>query len=95
VPVSWEVSAFLGQPAQVQMVDEASGSWEHLSVNRILQTDQPERLPVVTEPLCLESLRPQFSRPVSGPWIGSIPAGGKKGGSMTSMAFPPTRSSNA
>jgi len=57
---SWDVSRFLGQEAQVQIVDEASGDWGHINVDHIIQTDNPERLPVVTEPLYLESLRPQF-----------------------------------
>ena len=60
VAVSWDVSRWMGQTAQVQIVDEASGDWGHINVNRIVQTDRPERLPVVTEPLYRESLRPQF-----------------------------------
>jgi fructan beta-fructosidase len=60
VPASWEVSPYLGQNAQVQIVDEASGDWGHINVEHIVQTEQPERLPVVTEPLYRESLRPQF-----------------------------------
>ncbi|MDB6110867.1 MAG: hypothetical protein JWR69_2617 [Pedosphaera sp.] len=59
-PASWEVSRFLGQTAQVQIVDEASGDWGHLNVEHIIQTDQPERLPEETEPLYREALRPQF-----------------------------------
>src|ERR1017187_6374135 len=60
VPASWDVSRFMGQTGQVQIVDEASGDWGHINVDRIVQTDKPERLPVVTEPLYQESLRPQF-----------------------------------
>jgi fructan beta-fructosidase len=60
VPVSWDVSRFLGRKAQIQIVDNASGDWGHINVDHIVQTDQPERLPVVTEPLYKESLRPQF-----------------------------------
>lgn len=59
-PASWDVRPFLGKTAQVQLVDEASGDWGHINVGRIVQTDAPERLPVVTEPLYRESLRPQF-----------------------------------
>ena len=59
-PASWDVSRFLGQNAQVQIVDEASGSWGHVNVDQIVQTDKPERLPVVRESLYNESLRPQF-----------------------------------
>ena len=60
VPASWDVRRWLGQKAQVQIVDQASGDWGHINVNHIIQTDKPERLPVVTEPLYRESLRPQF-----------------------------------
>jgi fructan beta-fructosidase len=59
-PVSWDVRQFRGQTAQVQIVDEASGDWGHVNVDHVVQTDNPERLPVVTEPLYRESLRPQF-----------------------------------
>ena len=59
-PASWDVRQFMGQTAQVQIVDEASGDWGHINVDQIVQTDKPERLPVVTEPLYQESLRPQF-----------------------------------
>ena len=59
-PASWEVSRFLGQKAQLQIVDQASGDWGHINVDQMVQTDKPERLPVVTEPLYQESLRPQF-----------------------------------
>lgn len=57
---SWDVSRFVGQKAQVQLVDEASGDWGHINVDEIVQTDRPARLPVVTEPLYRETLRPQF-----------------------------------
>ncbi|MDB6170861.1 MAG: hypothetical protein JWL59_172 [Chthoniobacteraceae bacterium] len=60
VSVSWEVSRFMGRAAQVQIMDEASGDWGHINVDQIIQTDKPERLPVVTEPLYHELLRPQF-----------------------------------
>ena len=59
-PVSWDASRWMGQSAQVQIVDEASGDWGHISVNRLVQTDEPERLPIATGPLYHESLRPQF-----------------------------------
>jgi fructan beta-fructosidase len=60
IPTSWDVSRFLGQRAQLQIVDEGSGDWGHVNVDQLLQTDKPERLPVVTEPLYRESMRPQF-----------------------------------
>ncbi len=59
-PASWDVTRFLGQNAQVQLVDAASGDWGHINVTDIVQTDQPEHLPEVVAPLYRESLRPQF-----------------------------------
>lgn len=60
VPVSWNVSSLAGRTARVQLVDEASGDWGHINVDQIVQTDAPERLPVVSEPLYRETFRPQF-----------------------------------
>jgi fructan beta-fructosidase len=59
-PDSWDVSEFRGRKARVQIVDEASGDWGHINVDHVIQTDQPERLPVATARLHQESLRPQF-----------------------------------
>ena len=59
-PMSWDVSRWMGQSARVQIVDEAKGDWGHINVNRIVQTDEPERMPVATGPLYHEALRPQF-----------------------------------
>jgi len=59
-PVSWDISRFQGQTAQLQIVDEASGDWGHINVDQIVETDRPERLPVVTQPLYTETFRPQF-----------------------------------
>jgi fructan beta-fructosidase len=60
VPASWDVSRFLGQNAQIQVMDAASGDWGHIHVDKIAQTDSPERLPVNTGPLYDEAFRPQF-----------------------------------
>ena len=59
-PASWDVSCFHGQKAQIQVVDQASGDWGHINIDHIVQTDMPERLPVVSEPLYRETWRPQF-----------------------------------
>ena len=60
VVASWDVRPWAGQQAQMQIVDEASGTWGHLNVDHIVQTDRPERLPVTTQPLYQEIHRPQF-----------------------------------
>ncbi len=59
-PASWDVSAWRGRLACVQIVDSASGDWGHINVAGIVQTDKPERMPVETGPLYHEALRPQF-----------------------------------
>lgn len=60
VPASWDVRPFVGQQAQIKLVDEASGTWGHINVGRIVQTDRPTRRPVVTQLLYQETHRPQF-----------------------------------
>ncbi len=60
LPVSWDVSKFLGKQAQVQAVDEATGDWGHIDVDEIKETNTPERRPVTTQPLYQETWRPQF-----------------------------------
>jgi sucrose-6-phosphate hydrolase SacC (GH32 family) len=60
VPTSWDVSAWQGRSACVQIVDAASEDWGHINVAGIVQTDKPERMPVETGPLYHEALRPQF-----------------------------------
>lgn len=60
VPTSWNATPFKGRQARVQIVDAASGDWGHINVDQIVQTDQPERLPVTAGPLYQEALRPQF-----------------------------------
>jgi sucrose-6-phosphate hydrolase SacC (GH32 family) len=59
-PVSWDVSELRGRKARLEVVDRSSGDWGHINVSRMVQTDEPERLPLVTGPLYQEALRPQF-----------------------------------
>jgi len=59
-PASWDVSKYFGQMAQVRLVDLVTGDWGHIDADQIIQTDKPQCLPVVTEPLYQETLRPQF-----------------------------------
>lgn len=37
--LQWDVSAFTNQTAQLQIVDSATGSWGHINVDQILETD--------------------------------------------------------
>src|SRR5688572_763219 len=59
VPGSWDVQPWKGKQAQIQIVDEASGSWGHINVDDIVQTDHPKR-PLNSQPLYQETHRPQF-----------------------------------
>jgi fructan beta-fructosidase len=58
---SWDVSAWRGRTAQIQIVDQSAGDdWGHVNVDQIVQTDTPTVRPVTTQPLYQETLRPQF-----------------------------------
>lgn len=59
-PQSWDVSVFKGRKAKIEIIDAASGDWGHINVNRVQQTDKPERLPMVKSPLYAEPPRPLY-----------------------------------
>ncbi|RYG21459.1 hypothetical protein EON82_18800 [bacterium] len=59
-PQSWHLRPWRGKQAQIQVVDNASGDWGHINVDRIVQTDRPESPPVTSWPLYEEPFRPQF-----------------------------------
>jgi fructan beta-fructosidase len=60
MPVAWDISRWRGQTARIEVVDNAIGDWGHIIVDHIIETDTPERMPVVTQPLYGEKWRPQF-----------------------------------
>lgn len=51
VPVQWNVSEFLGENAFVEIVDNATGSWGHINVDHITQTEIA--LPALTRELVM------------------------------------------
>lgn len=41
---NWDVSAWDGQPAHIEIVDSVNASWGHISIDHILQTDEKVEL---------------------------------------------------
>ena len=58
-PVTWDVRPLRGKQAVVQVVDAARGSWGHVNVDQIAQSDTPAD-PYVGAALYRERYRPQF-----------------------------------
>jgi fructan beta-fructosidase len=40
-PADWDVSAWLGSRAQIQIVDQVTGPWGHINIDHIVQTNTP------------------------------------------------------
>lgn len=40
---SWDVSAYKGQSAQIEIADQRTGSWGHINVDHIFQANEPVR----------------------------------------------------
>jgi fructan beta-fructosidase len=56
----WDVSSYLGKSVAVQIVHNATEGGGYISVAHIVQTDHPDRKPMLKAPLYQEALRPQF-----------------------------------
>jgi non-lysosomal glucosylceramidase len=60
LPVTWDVEAFQGHTAHIEIVDEQKGGWGHINVDQIEFTDMPGNRAVMQ---LLEELLPaRFSR---------------------------------
>ncbi len=60
LPATWDVGAFQGQKAHIEIVDEQKGGWGHINVDQIEFTDMPGNRAVMQ---VLEELLPaRFSR---------------------------------
>lgn len=69
-PATWNVRKFLGKTVQLRIVDSATGTWGHINVDHIVQTDHPERQPIDAQPLYHETYRPQFHF-TARQWVGN------------------------
>ena len=60
---SWDVREFMGQPAKLEIVDQATGEWGHISVDQIMMTDAPAR--PATDPALWFDYGPDYYAAVS------------------------------
>jgi sucrose-6-phosphate hydrolase SacC (GH32 family) len=66
---TWDVKAYKGRTATIQIVDRETGQWGHINVDQIFQTDKPPVPPIQADVLYHESLRPQFHFSSASNWI--------------------------
>ncbi len=67
-PCSWDVTKLKGKMAKIQIVDKARGSWGHINIDQIAQSDtkkgktpkQEKPVVIKTDTLYDETYRPQF-----------------------------------
>jgi fructan beta-fructosidase len=45
-PAQWDVSEFLGKNAVLEIVDDATGTWGHINVDQIVQSDKRIKAPI-------------------------------------------------
>jgi sucrose-6-phosphate hydrolase SacC (GH32 family) len=72
--VTWDLSAYAGKWAMVQVLDRAVGSWGHVNVDQIVLSDTAKgevrtRVEVVTDVLYGETYRPQFHFTAQKGWL--------------------------
>ncbi|MCI0700243.1 MAG: glycoside hydrolase family 32 protein [Planctomycetia bacterium] len=51
---TWDVSAFAGKPATIQIVDEEKGGWGHINVDHIVMSDKKKQAERMTRPIVAE-----------------------------------------
>ncbi|MBI1334463.1 MAG: hypothetical protein GC165_16470 [Armatimonadetes bacterium] len=79
---TWDVSAYQGKSAQIQILDLNSGGWGHINIDEIVQSDQAQApsepllttpaepyTPPVPEPIYRERYRPQFHFSAKHNWL--------------------------
>jgi len=97
-PESWDVSAWIGQGARIEIVDEAMGDWGHVNVDQIEQRDAPRRRdpgPIERWPdfgtLALAALGGGGSTPSDAVAFPSVDADALPGAALDGTAAPATR----
>jgi sucrose-6-phosphate hydrolase SacC (GH32 family) len=66
---AWDVSDLAGQQAVIEIVDHATGSWGHINVDQIVQSDRPKAEPWKPVKLYDEKYRPQFHFTAAKNWL--------------------------
>lgn len=66
---TWDTKQWIGQEAHIQIIDKETGSWGHILVDQIYQTDHPPVSAIVTSPLYHETYRPQFHFTSAENWL--------------------------
>ena len=56
VPATWDVAEFAGKPAVIQIVDSRKGTWGHINVDQIVQSDKKNGASVAPLALLTKSL---------------------------------------
>lgn len=69
IPFTWDTRDLRGKQARIQIVDNETGRWGHVTVDHIMQTDQPVVPTTGTQPLYLETYRPQFHFTSAKNWL--------------------------
>lgn len=49
-PAAWDVAAFSGRDAKIEIVDERKGGWGHINIDQIMQTDNRDGIPLAATP---------------------------------------------
>lgn len=65
-PAQWDVSDLLGKEVSLEIVDDATGGWGHITVDQIVQSDQRSSAPIVRQDVVRDLLvaQPYLNFPV-------------------------------
>jgi fructan beta-fructosidase len=66
---AWDVQELEGKTVQIQLVDNATGGWGHISADEIIMTDENPIQEIKTAPLYGETYRPQFHFTAERKWL--------------------------